>query len=119
MPGHKAVDALDRPGGVRSCTRQKRIAEHVEQFDSRRAAGRGPRVRMDDVPGRKTLRLGQRFEQRLGGRILEREQRDAAVPIEPSDGTRRESTQASASVVQQHGSSRLHAPHPRLGRCPT
>jgi len=112
MPGHKAVEARDRPGDVRGRPRPVRVAEHVKQFDSRCAAGRGPRVRMDDVPGRKTLRLGQRFEQRLGGRILEREQRDAAVPIEPSDGTRRESAQPSTAVVQQHRSSGLHATSP-------
>jgi len=112
MPGHEPVEPLDRPGGVPGCTRQARVAERLEQFDSGHAAGRCPTVPMNEVPGRKLLRLGQRLEQRLGGRILERQQRDATAPIEPSDGTRREPAQPSTAVVQQHRSSGLHSTSP-------
>ena len=60
-------------------------------------------VRVNEVPGREALGLGDRPEQRFGIWIAERQQRDSAAAVESSDGTRREAAEASAAVVEQNG----------------
>lgn len=116
MRGDEAVQPLDRPCGPSGERGGSLVAERSEELDSRLTARGDVAVRLGEVPGGEPLRLSHRREQRFGRRILERKERHVSVPVEPSGDTRREAAQPSATVVQQHGSSRLHTRHPRLRR---
>jgi hypothetical protein len=85
------------------------MAERPKQLDSCGAAGRDAAVRTDEVPGGEPLVLGKRLEERVGCRILERQQGEPSAMVKSCDGTRREAAEASASVVEEHWSAGLHA----------
>jgi hypothetical protein len=78
------------------------MAERPKQLDSRGAAGRDAAVRTDEVPRGEPLVLGKRLEERVGCRIVERQQREPSGMVESCDGTRREAAETSASVVEEH-----------------
>jgi hypothetical protein len=60
------------------------------------------------VPRREPFLLGERGDERLRRFVVERQQRDALAPVEGRDGTRREAAEPSTSVVEEHGTSKLH-----------
>jgi hypothetical protein len=52
------------------------------------------------VPGRESLVLGQRLEERRGRVVRERQEGEAATAVGGCDGTRREAAEPSAAVVE-------------------
>jgi hypothetical protein len=69
------------------------------------AAREQPSVRKGKPQNRRTLLCRHFLQQYVRFGIVESEQRELLAAIERCDGTRRETTEASARVVQQDGAS--------------
>jgi hypothetical protein len=103
--GGASIQTLDEALGPASPAREPDVPERVEQLDESRSARGDSPLRPDEVPGGEALGLGQRFEERCGGRVRQRQQPDATVPVGGGDGTRRETAEASAGVIEHDGPS--------------
>lgn len=92
--------------GETSIERVWNPAAHSRVADERSVASR-------EAPAGKAFLLGELVEELSRGEIVERKNRETLEPIEAHDGTRRESTEASGRVVQEHRSLELRAAHRR------
>jgi len=84
------------------------MAKQPEQVDPGAAARRHTAIRADHMPRGFAFARLERRQERRGRRILERHQRDPSTVVEPRNDTRRESAEASAAVVEEHGQTRVH-----------
>lgn len=110
MPGDERVELFERSLEPLCRPCRPHVAEHPQEVDTRTGAGRDLPVRPDEVPGRKPFLGGERSEQHVRRVVIERKQGEPAVAVGGCDGTRREATEASASVVKQHRAAKLHRP---------
>jgi hypothetical protein len=126
ISGDHGVAPLDKRSGATRRSGQVDVSELLQQLCAGCSAGRDAADRPDEMPGREPLFLGQRLEQRRGVVVGERQEGEVSASIGCCDGTRRETAEPSAAVVEHDGSEQHgHGPilpgdgRPRLAACRT
>ncbi len=97
-------DHLCAARGAREAT----VSEGLQELGTRRPPRRDAAARPDEVPGRESLVLAQRLEERARSRVAKRQEGEAAIAVGGSDGTRREAAEPSATVVEDNRPSEIH-----------
>ena len=82
--------------------------QRVGQPATNDAVADGRPVAFHESPARVALVFGETVEQTGRRRIVERQEREMLSVIDSDDDTRRPPAEASAGVVEQHGSARSH-----------
>ncbi len=90
-------------------SRGPRAAQHREQLREAGAAAGQRAVRPHEPPAGEALALGKLVEKSGGGRILEGQERERLVRVEPGREARREAAAAALRVVEQDRAGQLPA----------